>query len=540
MSRRRLRREVSIPLWWFIAWLLAFFLSLLALLAMGLTLFGGEHAPEQTKFWISLAEEVIKAGAFGGIIAAVLHNRFEALFEEGIEASLKTHGIEELHLSREQAADDILAWIGDRGTTELWIAGISLRDFLPARGRLRNAWDAIWERLEDEKFRNLPDEKRLHVKLLLLDPRSAEGMFRYHVESETLDRGSLQEDVQNSIQQYKNVLDRIYAALPSKYLELRLYEHGSFAFMVLTDEHALVEQYCYRDHTLAPAFPLIQYAKKSRSYSQVRYSLRVTWNHARELEHALHRVGTAKGVRAARIANIYRHDDRGRLSERELKAIRDAPAGELRIGAITARYYLQQAREELQRRTQPGEGRLEVKLLIVNPVSEAAIVRAITESSEPRVRDALHTWNWSRHRKSRLYHDARNTLDISGELRGQDHSIEARLTPVAPSCAILRTADAVFVEQYLLGRSRRFERGGILGGEYPVFEFATPQQNGQAADAPQPDVMEEELLDATFKLLWDNFSISTDAYAEIEEERQFETNLRNLKASLSPTDEGFA
>lgn len=33
MSRRRLRREVSIPLWWFIAWLLAFFLSLLALLA---------------------------------------------------------------------------------------------------------------------------------------------------------------------------------------------------------------------------------------------------------------------------------------------------------------------------------------------------------------------------------------------------------------------------------------------------------------------------------------------------------------------------
>lgn len=301
---------------------------------LGLTLFGGEHAAEQTNFWISLAEEVIKAGAFGGIIAAVLHNRFEALFEEGTEASLKTHGIEELHLSREQAADDILAWIGDRGTTELWIAGISLRDFLPARGRLRNAWDAIWERLEDEKFRNLPDEKRLHVKLLLLDPRSAEGMFRYHVESETLDRGSLQEDVQNSIQQYKNVLDRIYAALlPSKYLELRLYEHGSFAFMVLTDEHALVEQYCYRDHTLAPAFPLIQYAKKSRSYAQVRYSLRVTWNHARELEHALHRVGTAKGVRAARIANIYRHDDRGRLSERELKAIRDAPAGELRIGA---------------------------------------------------------------------------------------------------------------------------------------------------------------------------------------------------------------
>ena len=94
-------------------------------------------------------------------------------------------------------------------------------------------------------------------------------MFRYRVESTTLERGNLQEDVGNAIHQYKNALARVYRATTPEFLELRLYEHGSFAFMVLTDEHALIEQYCYRDHTLAPAFPLIQYPRKGQTYKQL-------------------------------------------------------------------------------------------------------------------------------------------------------------------------------------------------------------------------------------------------------------------------------
>src|SRR4051794_35862694 len=96
---RRLRREISIPLWWFIAGLLAFSLSLMALLTLC-------HTDKQPDFWRALADEIIKAGAFGGILAALLHNRFEALFEEGSDAILKTHGIEGLHPSRERVADD--------------------------------------------------------------------------------------------------------------------------------------------------------------------------------------------------------------------------------------------------------------------------------------------------------------------------------------------------------------------------------------------------------------------------------------------------
>jgi hypothetical protein len=526
---RKLRREIQIPLGWFLALSIALSASLMALVFMGEILY---HHEQLGEFWVEFAKELMKAGAFGGILAALLHNRLEALFEEGPEAILQNHGIQNLHPTRERVADDLVEWIRDPSTTRISIVGISLRDFLPPGGRLHHAWQAIRERLEFEQSRTPPPLSRLSIKILLLDPKSAEGMFRYRVESTTLERANLREDVQNSIQQYKNTLARLYGAETSEFLELRLYEHGSFAFMVLTDEHALIEQYCYRDHTLAPAFPLIQYPRKSQSYKQLQYSFEVMWQHAQPVDRALRGVGTAKGVYSARIRNIYRHDDRASLGERELQTIRNAQPGQLvRIGAITARFYLRDARETLQERTSPGPGHVNVRLLIVNPVSEAAIVRAITESGElASVREALDRWDWSRHRRSPLYHDATQTLDTVLRLRERGHSIELRLTPVAPACAILQTPESVFVEQYLLGRSRRFERGGVLGGEYPVFEFAAP------AGLDETTTMEEDLLDATFDLLWDDLSLSVDEYGAIDDELQFAANLRMLKASLSPSD----
>jgi hypothetical protein len=527
----KLRRRIEVSLGWFLVLSIGLAVSLMALLFMSKALYDSKNA---NAFWFSFGEEIIQAGVFGGILAVLLNNLLARLFEEGPEAILQNHGIQNLHPSRERVADDLVEWIRDPSTTQISIVGISLRDFLPPGGRLHHAWQAIRERLEFEQSRTPPPLSRLRVNILLLNPKSAEGMFRYRVESTTLERGNLQEDVENSILQYKNALARVYHAEMSEFLELRLYEHGSFAFMVVTDEHALIEQYCYRDHTLAPAFPLIQYPRKSQSYKQLQYSFEVMWQYAQSIDLALRGVGTAKGVHSARIHNIYRHDDRASLGERELESIRNAQPGQMvRIGAITARYYLRDARETLHELTSPGPQQVSVRLLIVNPVSEAAIVRAITESGEPeRVRDALNVWDWTRHRRSPLYHDATNTLEAVLWLRERGHSIELRLTPVAPTCAILQTPEAAFVEQYLLGRSRRFERGGVLGGEYPVFEFAAPI-------ASEGKTMEVDLLDATFDLLWDHLSLSIDEYRAIDDELQFVANLRMLKASLSPSDQGL-
>ncbi|HEU4560723.1 MAG TPA: hypothetical protein VFS20_22915 [Longimicrobium sp.] len=525
---RKLRRRIEISLGWFLVLSIGLAVSLMALLSMSKTLKASEKVDD---FWVSLGEEIIQAGLFGGILAVLLNNLLARVFEEGPEAILQNHGIQNLHPSRERFADLLVEWIRDPSTTQISIIGISLRDFLPPGGRLHHAWQAIRERLEFEQSRTPPPLSRLRVKIMLLNPQSAEGMFRYRVESTTLERGNLQEDVENSILQFNNALARIYRAESSEFLELRLYEHGSFAFTVVTDEHALIEQYCYRDHTLAPAFPLIQYPRKSQSYKQLQYSFEVMWQYARPVDLALRGVGTARSVHYARIRNIYRHDDRASLGERELESIRNAQPGQMvRIGAITARYYLRDARETLHDLTSPGARQVSVRLLIINPVSEAAIVRAITESGEPaRVRDALNNWDWTRHRRSPLYHDATNTLETVLRLRQRGHSIELRLTPVAPTCAILQTPDAAFVEQYLPGRSRRFERGGVLGGEYPVFEFAAPL-------AGEEKTMEEDLLDGTFDLLWDHLSLSVDDYHAIDDERQFATNLKMLKASLAPGD----
>jgi len=528
---RKLRRQIEISLGWFLVLSIGLAASLMALLFMTKAVYDSKNA---NQFWFALAEEVIKAGVFGGILAVLLNNLIARIFEEGPEAILQNHGIQNLYPSRERVANDLINCILDPSTTQLSIVGISLHDLLPPGGRLHHAWQAIRQRLEAEQFRTPPPLSRLRVKILLLDPKSAEGRFRYRVESTTLERGNLLDDVQNSIQQYTNALARIYGTDSSEFLELRLYEHSTFAFMVLTDEHTLIEQYCYRDHTIAPAFPLIQYPRKGQAYKQLQYSFEVMWQYAQPVSRMLHGVGTAKGIHSARIRNIYRYDDRGSLTRREVEAIRNSRPGQsVRIRAITARFYLHDAREPLQELTTPGPGQISVRLLIVNPVSEAAIVRAITESGESaNIREVLDGWDWSRHRRSLLYNDAMHSLETVLRLRARGHSIELRLSPVAPTCATLQTPESAFVEQYLLGRSPRFERGGVLTGEYPVFEFAAPTGSEQKT-------MEEDLLDATFELLWDHLSLSVEDYRALNDETQFAVNLEMLRASLSPTAQGL-
>lgn len=525
---RKLRRTLEISTPWLVALCIGLGVSVMAMVTMFAILY---NQSKFDVFVLPFAQEIIKAALFGGILAVVLNNLLARLFEEGPEAILQNHGIQNLHPSRERAADHLVEWIRDPSTTQLSIIGISLHDILPPGGRLHHAWQVIRERLNNENSRTPPPIARLRVKILLLDPKSAEGRFRYSVESRTLERGNLQDDVQTSIQQYKNTLARVYGVEVSEFLELRLYEHSSFAFMVLTDEHALIEQYCFRDHTLAPAFPLIQYPRRCQSYKQLQYSFEVMWEHAQPVDRALRKVGTAKGVDFARIRNIYRYDDRATLGERELEAIRNTPPGQLvRIAAITARFFLRDALDTLQKLTRPGPRQICVRLLIVNPVSEAAIVRAITENGESaNVREVLDRWDWSRHRNSALYHDATHTLDTVLRLCNRKHSIQVRLTPVAPSSSILQTPEAAFVEQYLLGRSPRRERGGILTGEYPVFEFAAPVGSEEKS-------LEEELLDATFDLLWEHLSLSVDDFRALDDEVQFDAHLKMLKASLSPNE----
>ena len=73
-----------------------------------------------------------------------------------------------------------------------------------SRGRLRDVWSAIYERLRQESENpKFPKENRLHVRMLLLNPNSSEGLFRRHIEAASLkipeDRVGLKPDVEAAL-----------------------------------------------------------------------------------------------------------------------------------------------------------------------------------------------------------------------------------------------------------------------------------------------------------------------------------------------------
>jgi hypothetical protein len=93
------------------------------------------------------------------------------------------------------------------------------------------------------------------------------------------------------------------------------------------------------------------------------------------------------------------------------------------------------------------------------------------------------------------------------------------------ACMILQTDSHAFIEQYMYGRSKAFQPGFNLGGEYPVIEYEVSKIDGA-------EVVEHEVIAATFEMIWKFYSISWEDYVTCDEEKEFELNLARLRTEL--------
>lgn len=154
---------------------------------------------------------IFLSSLFGGLI---LRGAFRQWLGEDPDAGALT-GIASIYPSREAARQRMLDWVDDPETRTIWLVGISHRDFLLPAGRLRDVWSAIHERLRQEsQDSNLGKEKRLHVRVLLLNPESSEGMFRQHIEAASLNipenRIGLSPDVEAALTELDRTNKQLY------------------------------------------------------------------------------------------------------------------------------------------------------------------------------------------------------------------------------------------------------------------------------------------------------------------------------------------
>jgi hypothetical protein len=536
MSERSWRR-ITVSLWQ-----LCLLVALLGLGWLTVFYFLGERNDGDLPALISrIGFELLKTLISGATLGVAVTLLLRDLLSDSLTKQLERSGITEAWPNRTNAAARLLHLVRDKGVRTLDIVGISLRDFLSDGGSLREVWHAVVDRLKAEEEQDVPKDRRLRVRLLLLHPYSSEGRFRYSVEKNTIGNPGVLQDVRTGIEeilcQQKFLYGNRDAEREPFFLEARLYEHCPFSFVVSTNLGTFVEQYYYRDHRRSRSLPLLYYSQHTDQHSEVVGSLRTIWNHARSLRFSPEDVGTAAGVEGAGIVNVFRRSERDRLGRRQsLLMEKVGPQETISILTVAGRYHLSDdiMSPALARQAQSCT----VRIALVNPVCQQAILRAVAESGPvEELGTILGSWGWEEHRKSSVYVGVHNSIREVKRLQREGYKIALRLHASAISSSLVLIGNgSAFVESYYYGRPSGIHSRNSLGGDHPVFEFARECE----CALEQPDGAEREVLLSEFEIIWQAFSVSLSEYKEDNDEDQFTANLKCLLASMPPKLPGAA
>jgi len=463
---------------------------------------------------------ISKAVFIGSSVGFALSYYLGRAFGKTPTAIPKESGITTIYPDRILAADEYINLIKNKKINKVDIVGISLREFLSGGGTLKKVWEAICYRLKEEETANLRNAKRLTVRILILDRNSAEGLFRHNSEKETIGRAGLPLDVPQSIEEVKRVRFNILSE-DTYFLKIKLYEHCPFCFMFLTELCAFVEQYNYRDHKTPQRMPLLKYDGDSRNFHQLSHSFEIIWANAIE-PRSDNQVGTAEAVYSSRMKNIFRHDQRAELSQREiecLNAIEKCPEATVDILAISGRFYTSNPIREtlIDIASKTNQQSCKVRIALLNPISQQAILRAVADScAAEEISQTLQNWIWNQHVKTSLYVDVHRTVREFQNIIARGRNIEIHLYSCSVACALLLTPNAGFVEQYIYGRSIRHQKDRTLGGQCPCIEYELK------------DTIEEEIFRASFDVIWNSYSIDISKYDNGAEEAEFQATMSRI------------
>lgn len=506
--------KVKVPLLWLIVFGAFFAASWLV------TIIVYDDVHSLRKVAKDILEEFFKAIFIGISVGALVEIYLQSKEQrEKQEAVLGKANVKGLHQSRRECLDEFERIASDPHVTSISIVGISLREFLrPSKDSGMKVWLAIKDRLHREKL-DPPRSGRLKVRLLVLDPSSDEGNFRLKLEEH--ENEAHKTDVDQALNTIRQAHHEIYDEKDQDFLQIRFYGHCPFSFMFITEEDIFVEQYYYQNKPSGESPAVVQYAKRSPKYGVLKQSFDLIWKNAKPEPIT---TGTAVPIDKAGIENIFREDQRDELSHRQVFCIEKVKEGAIDILAISARHYVDPNKavhhallKVCSKDRKPAP--VKVRIAVVNPVSQQAILRAVADDqTETDIRNHLRQWDWRKHKMSDLYLDVTRTRYRINNWK-KEHSVELRLYSSSVAYALLLTPTAMFMEQYIYGRTKQDEK--ILRGEYPVIEFNTC--NGRT---------ERDIVASSFQRVWEYFSISGEEYGEDSEEDEFQANLLSLQKEL--------
>lgn len=463
-----------------------------------------------------LGLELFKTIVFGLIVGLAVEYYLRNIETDSLKQQFEKAKISQIYVDRQEAQKRFIELVNNKNVTSIDILGISLREFLTEQGKMRIVWEHIKVRLEEE--RDISFDKKLKVRLLLLDPKSSEGNFRYKIEKPT-DK-EFNSDIRQGALEIENVKTLIFEGKEAKEIfQARFYEHCPFSFILLTNTTSFIEQYFYhkpvgRSKYKAESFPLIEYGFESSKYNLINHTFDTMWKNANDERIS---VGTAIPFEEAKVKNIFRVDKRNEESIEQSKAIKNTQVGTIDILAIAAKHYIED--------NNFGEAILDipkevvVRMALLNPVSKQAIYKSLTDRFDLiDIKQKILEYTWEKHRTSRLFSNSIGTLEAIKKWNKQGSQIEIKYYS-SVSTRFLITENYFFVGKYTFGRSSKFLRLNELKAEFPVIQFERTTQNKS---------IEQEIVENTFEIIWDCFSCKIDLSNEQELEGRFKTNLEEI------------
>jgi hypothetical protein len=412
-----------------------------------------------------------------------------------LEAMSRANIVRVYH-NRSSASADIARDVVDPMNSSILLMGISLNDFVrdTHEANLSKAWKTIEDFIRNKQAISAP-QRGLDIKVLLIDPGCLGAQLRSLGEARehTALAGRLADDVL-AVAGSLHALELQAATLKAKTgvsIECRFYRSAPTLFLCHVDAVCYVQPYHFwaRRSPDAP-IPVVKYR---RALDEAGYSIHSdmlshfdwVWRNASIpvvdlLEHQA--IGTDRGLAQCRVINIF--TDRVE-AEKRLRWVLDNAKETVWIQGISLQSFFRQDTELYASMFRLVEaGKVRVRVLVLNPNCEQAVLRAYREFLLQGQQGNLSSYKSSHgHESSTLYTDTERTKEI---IRTMVRIIKARNPQwqrrvelseydSAPACFILRVDNSVFAEQYLYGKVSS-ETGVVLGKDMPLIEVVLPEQ----------------------------------------------------------------
>ncbi|MEW6609562.1 MAG: hypothetical protein AB1414_19310 [bacterium] len=420
--------------------------------------------------------------------------------------TMVTDGIIAIYKSRKDAKEAISEELMNEKNNNLRLVGISLRDFLKGDRLFPEEWKGTKVRLESKSVKE--GKKPLKIQLLLINPCCEQAIYR--AESEEPRRTSHRErNLFIEVTQILESLNELIEILSDKgnLLEVKIYTTSPSCLLMLSDNYAFVEQYHYREEITSGYMPVIQYDINSKVGKEMVKHFDFIWGKARDFKSYIKEksIGTAEAIKDSRIINIYL--DRELLTER-LKYLIENVSGEIRVMGISLSSYIIPGAILISRLGREEQPMKNIRLLLINPLSQQAKYRASKESNHP-----YKDYTLTIHKEHRLYNDTMGSIREINRLAKLKSPIEGKVYSSAPSCFLFITNESVFIEQYHYGQTEEAKKvkETVLSRVVPVIEYSK-------------DSIVYSLMQDHFDYVWKECSISTEDFEREKEtlEREFD------------------